>query len=245
MGEYVPGAPINDEVRKSNQNLPGMGGVFNVVNLHVYHYAGNNPVKYTDPDGEVINLAAAGFGAAFGGAAGAAIAFAQGKSGREIVAAAVGGAVTGGMAGLTMGGSLVVSLAAGGLASTAGYMASNVVKGENHTVEGTATSFVYGAAGEMAGQTIGKLGEIATGTVNRSYTNYIQNTNTSSVQPLETTFKETYNKIDTNARWISGATRTAQTVVDQGIGMYADSVIQRADTHPTRSSDYYQTQYNL
>jgi len=28
-----------------------MGGVFNVVNLHVYHYAGNNPVKYVDPDG--------------------------------------------------------------------------------------------------------------------------------------------------------------------------------------------------
>jgi hypothetical protein len=32
--------------------LPGMGGVFNTVNLHVYHYAGNNPVKYVDPDGE-------------------------------------------------------------------------------------------------------------------------------------------------------------------------------------------------
>jgi hypothetical protein len=25
--------------------------VFNYVNLHVYHYAGNNPVKYVDPDG--------------------------------------------------------------------------------------------------------------------------------------------------------------------------------------------------
>jgi len=25
--------------------------VFNYVNLHLYHYAGNNPVKYTDPDG--------------------------------------------------------------------------------------------------------------------------------------------------------------------------------------------------
>jgi RHS repeat-associated protein len=52
MGEYVPSAPVDDEARKRNGNLPGMGGVFNYVNLHVYHYAGNNPVKYTDPDGE-------------------------------------------------------------------------------------------------------------------------------------------------------------------------------------------------
>jgi RHS repeat-associated protein len=45
MGEYVPG-PGQDA-----GELPGMGGVFNTVNLHVYHYAGNNPVKYVDPDG--------------------------------------------------------------------------------------------------------------------------------------------------------------------------------------------------
>jgi hypothetical protein len=51
MGEYVPGAPVNDEAKKKNGNLPGQGGVFNVVNMHVYHYAGNNPIKYTDPDG--------------------------------------------------------------------------------------------------------------------------------------------------------------------------------------------------
>ena len=51
MGEYIPSAPVNDEARKRNGNLPGMGGVFNHVNLHAYHYAGNNPVKYTDPDG--------------------------------------------------------------------------------------------------------------------------------------------------------------------------------------------------
>ena len=31
-----------------------MGGVYNGVNMQLYHYAGNNPVKYTDPDGRVI-----------------------------------------------------------------------------------------------------------------------------------------------------------------------------------------------
>ena len=53
IGEYIPSAPVNDEAKKRNGSLPGMGGVFNHVNLHAYHYAGNNPVKYTDPDGEM------------------------------------------------------------------------------------------------------------------------------------------------------------------------------------------------
>ena len=65
LGEYIPQAPVNDEAKKHNENLPGMGGVFNVVNLHVYHYAGYsqrsfelyNPVKYVDPDGRMPWLA--------------------------------------------------------------------------------------------------------------------------------------------------------------------------------------------
>jgi len=54
LGDYVPSAPVDDEARKRNQKLPEMGGVFNFVNLHAYHYAGNNPVMMRDPDGRII-----------------------------------------------------------------------------------------------------------------------------------------------------------------------------------------------
>ena len=54
LNDYIPKAPIDDEAKKHNENLPGMGGIYNTVNLHVYHYAGNNPVKYVDPDGDKI-----------------------------------------------------------------------------------------------------------------------------------------------------------------------------------------------
>jgi RHS repeat-associated protein len=52
LGEYLPEAPVEDEARERNGKLPGMGGVYNTINLHLYHYAGENPVKYTDPDGK-------------------------------------------------------------------------------------------------------------------------------------------------------------------------------------------------
>ena len=52
LGEYLPQAPVHDDARKHNQNLPGMGGIYNTINSNLYHYAGNNPVKCTDPAGK-------------------------------------------------------------------------------------------------------------------------------------------------------------------------------------------------
>jgi RHS repeat-associated protein len=51
LESYLPEAPVSEAARRRNGALPGMGGVFNVVNLAWYAYAANNPVKYVDPTG--------------------------------------------------------------------------------------------------------------------------------------------------------------------------------------------------
>jgi RHS repeat-associated protein len=63
QGRYLPMPPINDKAKSRNSNLPGMGGVFNSINLDGYHYAGQNPVKLGDPDGNDIVLLQAFTGA--------------------------------------------------------------------------------------------------------------------------------------------------------------------------------------
>ena len=75
LGEYIPS--VGNGNSKDVEKLPGMGGIFNTVNLQLYHYAGNNPVKYTDPDGKTIldykitECAAIAIGFANGGILGA------------------------------------------------------------------------------------------------------------------------------------------------------------------------------
>ena len=52
LGEYIPAAGKGNS--ENSGNLLGMGGVFNSVHLNLFHYAGNSPVKYVDPDGRKV-----------------------------------------------------------------------------------------------------------------------------------------------------------------------------------------------
>ena len=109
LNDYIPKAPIDDEAKKHNEKLPGMGGVYNVVNLHLYHYAGNNPVKYTDPDGEFATLV----GMIIGGIAGGVSALTQRHkfNSKGFWAGVAGGAVSGLLSGLAVD----ITVATGGI----------------------------------------------------------------------------------------------------------------------------------
>ena len=64
LDKYLP-----DEIEERNAKLAGMGGIYRPVNLGMYAYAHNNPVKLTDPDGNATAAAgcAGGVGVWFGG----------------------------------------------------------------------------------------------------------------------------------------------------------------------------------
>ena len=95
------------------------GDITDPLSLNRYTYAHNNPILYNDPDGEAVNLVAAGVGAAIGTASNLVITAVrdylddgQFNSNWKVYAgSAASGAVGGATAGFTMGGSLIVQVA--------------------------------------------------------------------------------------------------------------------------------------
>jgi hypothetical protein len=208
------------------------GGIFNYTNLHVYHYSNNNPVKYTDPDGKMPATIALGIiGALSSGAASIVTDLKKtgtvdwGKAGT----AAAGGAVAGMMIGSVIDTFGVSGVAMSTLVAT-GAMSSVVGGGITDTLQGNplepgkmVTDAVYGAAGVMLGESIGKLGELATGAVNSSNMTYMQNADTKGMAPLSVTFKDTLNTMDTNARVVGTITESTKQVVDVAKDVYRNT----------------------
>jgi len=64
---YIPIPGNSKDAAEHNKNLPGLGGVYNPINLNIYAYSSNSPIVYKDPDGKCLNII---IGAAIGAAVG-------------------------------------------------------------------------------------------------------------------------------------------------------------------------------
>jgi len=121
--------------------------------LNKYQYCYNNPLNYVDADGHSGTV----IGAIIGGVVGGTVAIVQGKSAREVIASAAGGAVTGALIGSivdTGGATLIVG---GALAGAAGGMTERLIAGKGNSVRAVATDMANGAGGVMLGAVAGKL----------------------------------------------------------------------------------------
>jgi len=134
--------------------------------LNRYVYCINNPLKYTDPDGEIFWLIPVGIGALIGGWTGHKIGEANGATGWKMAGYIFGGALIGGASG---GAALGVS-AAGGGAMLAGAAAGAVGGGGfsglagNNVLTGAVNGALAGLVGGGVGSAIGGgLGALAGG----------------------------------------------------------------------------------
>src|SRR5262249_27618175 len=142
-GQYFVDLTNPDHQRKEFApllDLPAGGGIYNSRNLAVFTYTHQNPVKLTDPNGEIPFLViTAGAGAIIGGAAGAYISYRQ--TGEVSWKAVAGGAVAGDAIGLGSGAGIAYFTAGSVTASTGA-----VIIGASSTFTTTAAALSGGAA---------------------------------------------------------------------------------------------------
>jgi hypothetical protein len=117
----------------------------------------NRPLNAVDPDGEALNFVAAGWGSLIGAVAGGGIELGmqiyngEKINWRKVGASTAGGAATGAIAGLTLGGSIVVEVMGAGAGATLGGVVDRGIDGDVATVALNRDDMVVDAAGGMVG----------------------------------------------------------------------------------------------
>lgn len=96
------------------------GQLDDAPSLHRYAYAHGNPLRYTDPQGRAVNVAAAGIGAGIGFLVGFGAALWDGDSLGDAALTGAKTAAVGALAGLTFGASLAAGAGVGAVAAATG-----------------------------------------------------------------------------------------------------------------------------
>ena len=152
-----------------------------------YGYVFNEPIKHTDPDGKLPTVI---IGAIFGAAVAGTVAAFEGKSGKDIAKAALGGAISGAIIGSGVGllaslglsasvaGTVAVSAGAGFLASAAESTFSQGVDVANGTQKSINTgtvvrSALVGSVANVVGAGIGAKLEKPLAKITASVSNYV------------------------------------------------------------------------
>ena len=156
-------------------------GIYNPNNLSVYGYTWQNPVRYTDPEGECPNCITGLIGGIVGGVIGGAIEAGTQlyKDGSVSDWGAVGGsaaqgAITGAAAGFTGGASLVVTAGVAGASNVVGGEVNRRIQGKETTAKDVildaAIGVATGAAGNLAKKGLDKLSNKAKGNLGETVT---------------------------------------------------------------------------
>jgi len=157
---YDPRTSIWQSVDKASEKMPAWSP---------YNFSYNSPIRYSDPDGNcpLCALVGAGIGAVVGGGIEAASQLYHSghiTSWKAVGGSALQGAITGGVAGLTGGASLVANatantvliVGANSAASAAGGIASNLIQGKKITAKGVAVDAAIGAVATVGGKVLNK-----------------------------------------------------------------------------------------